>query len=85
MGQQGQYMSYTARPYQTEALDAICASYFRPKPVHRQVVMLPTGMGKTVVFSLLQQHPQMRAHLDRFPTRQQKMLVMAHRRSRRCP
>lgn len=41
----------TLRPYQREALDAIHASY---KNGHRrQLVVLPTGTGKTVLFSSL--------------------------------
>lgn len=39
------------RPYQIQALDAITAAYARG--VDRQLVVLPTGGGKTVVFSHL--------------------------------
>lgn len=39
------------RPYQVQALDAIAAAYARG--VDRQLVVLPTGGGKTVVFSHL--------------------------------
>jgi superfamily II DNA or RNA helicase len=53
------------RPYQREALDAIHAGERRG--VHRQLVALPTGTGKTVVF----------AHLLR--ERGGRALVLAHR------
>src|ERR1017187_3677034 len=53
------------RPYQAQALDAIGAAHARG--VTRQLVVLPTGGGKTVVF----------AHLvSRRPGR---ALVLAHR------
>ena len=53
------------RPYQTEALDTIAARW--RAGITRQMVVLPTGTGKTVVF----------AHLvDRRPGR---ALVLAHR------
>jgi hypothetical protein len=39
----------TLRPYQHQALDAIMAATLRG--VRRQVVTLPTGAGKTVIFA----------------------------------
>lgn len=53
------------RPYQTEAVEAILSA--RRRGVRRMVVSLPTGAGKTVIFS----------HLARLARRQ--VLVLAHR------
>ena len=55
----------TLRPYQQEAIDAVLAA--RRSGVRRMVVSLPTGAGKTVIFS----------HLARLARRQ--VLVLAHR------
>ena len=55
----------TLRPYQREAIDAVLAA--RRGGVRRMVVCLPTGAGKTVIFS----------HLARLARRQ--VLVLAHR------
>ena len=53
------------RPYQRDAIDAVLAA--RRDGVRRMVVCLPTGAGKTVIFS----------HLARLARRQ--VLVLAHR------
>ena len=53
------------RAYQREAIDAVIAA--RREGTRRMVVCLPTGAGKTVIFS----------HLARLATRQ--VLVLAHR------
>lgn len=53
------------RPYQTEAIRAVVSA--RTRGVRRQVVCLPTGSGKTVIFAAL-------ARLARRP-----VLVLAHR------
>jgi superfamily II DNA or RNA helicase len=53
------------RPYQTQALEAITAAYARG--VDRQLIVLPTGGGKTVVF----------AHLA--TRRGGRSLILAHR------
>ncbi|AUX19713.1 hypothetical protein SOCEGT47_001650 [Sorangium cellulosum] len=53
------------RPYQRAAVDAVLAA--RRRGVRRMVVCLPTGAGKTVIFS----------HLARLARRQ--VLVLAHR------
>src|SRR5450755_374069 len=58
-------MSPTLRPYQREAIDAVLAE--RRNGVRRMVVCLPTGAGKTVIFSQL-------AQLAR-----RQVLVLAHR------
>lgn len=61
-------MSYSLRPYQQECLDSIAAAAARG--VRRQLAVMATGMGKTVVFSHL---------LERLGLRG-RMLVLAHRR-----
>jgi ATP-dependent helicase IRC3 len=53
------------RAYQREAIDAVIAA--RRRGVRRMLVCLPTGAGKTVIFS----------HLARLATKQ--VLVLAHR------
>lgn len=60
-------MTITLRPYQQEALDSINTYY--DKGVKRQLVVLPTGAGKTVIFS----------HLPQTKTNSVPMLVLAHR------
>jgi len=55
----------TLRPYQREAIDAVLTA--RRSGVRRLLVSLPTGAGKTVIFS----------HLARLAKRQ--VLVLAHR------
>ncbi len=55
----------TLRPYQTEAIDAVLAA--RRRGVRRMLVCLPTGAGKTVIFSRLAQLAQ------------RQVLVLAHR------
>jgi ATP-dependent helicase IRC3 len=60
-------MTVTLRPYQQEALESI--SNFYNKGVQRQLVVLPTGAGKTVIFS----------HLPQFQNNATPMLVLAHR------
>jgi len=60
-------MTIQLRPYQQEALDAI--NTFSDKGINRQLVVLPTGAGKTVIFSHLPQTKN-----DSLP-----MLVLAHR------
>src|SRR5215216_5778545 len=58
-------VSIELRPYQRDALTAIEAAALRG--VTRQVVSLPTGAGKTVIF----------AHLIR--ERQTRTLILVHR------
>ena len=53
------------RPYQLECLDAIDQK--RKEGIHRQMVVLPTGAGKTVIFSELIRRKNL------------KTLVIAHR------
>ncbi|MGC4093702.1 MAG: DEAD/DEAH box helicase [Polyangiaceae bacterium] len=58
-------MTSTLRPYQREAIDAVLAA--RRRGLRRLLVCLPTGAGKTVIFS----------ELARLAQRQ--VLVLAHR------
>lgn len=60
-------MTITLRPYQQEALQAI--NTFYDNGIKRQLVVLPTGAGKTVIFS----------HLPQLKTNSTPMLVLAHR------
>ena len=55
------------RPYQQEALDAIIAN--EANGINRQLVVLPTGAGKTILFS----------HLPILRKNSLPMLVLAHR------
>ena len=55
----------TPRPYQQEAVAALCAAATRG--VQRPLLVLPTGTGKTIVFALLVQQRGGRA------------LILAHR------
>jgi ATP-dependent helicase IRC3 len=57
----------TLRPYQQEALDSIVHS--EQNGIDRQLVVLPTGAGKTVIFS----------HLPIIRPNSLPMLVLAHR------
>ena len=55
----------TPRPYQYEAVAALLAATARG--VHRPLLVLPTGTGKTIVFALLVQR------------RRGRSLILAHR------
>jgi len=68
----------TLRPYQTEALDAVAAGFFDQQS-RRQLVVLPTGTGKTVIFAQLLQHADVREWMETFGQHEQRMLVIAHR------
>ncbi|MCK4777560.1 MAG: DEAD/DEAH box helicase, partial [Actinomycetia bacterium] len=58
---------FVLRDYQREALEAIWNSY--KSGIRRQLISLPTGCGKTVIFSFLPRYFKMK----------KKMLVLAHR------
>lgn len=58
---------FSLRPYQQEALDNIVS--FSQKGINRQLIVLPTGAGKTVIFS----------HLPLIKKDTLPMLVLAHR------
>ncbi len=68
----------TPRPYQTECLDAVLDR--RSKGVTRQLVSMPTGTGKTVIFSLAAKQFQCRtliiAHRDELLTQARDKLKM---------
>jgi len=55
------------RPYQQEALEAVTT--FRNKGISKQLIVLPTGSGKTVIFS----------HIPKIDPSLTPMLVLAHR------
>ncbi|RHZ53794.1 hypothetical protein Glove_437g10 [Diversispora epigaea] len=60
------------RPYQKECID-ICLHKFLNEKVNRQIVSLPVGSGKTVIFSnLIRRIPSPHSGAD-------KVLVLAHR------
>src|SRR5256885_5397499 len=60
-----QALRLTPRPYQYEAVAALLGATARG--VHRPLLVLPTGTGKTIVFALLVQRRRGRA------------LILAHR------
>ena len=60
-------MTITLRPYQTEALQSIVD--YLEKGINKQLVVLPTGSGKTVIFS----------HIPQIISDSLPMLVLAHR------
>lgn len=60
-------MTVQLRPYQKEAIDAVLTNL--SNNVNRQLIVLPTGAGKTVVFS----------HLPHALQQALPMLVLAHR------
>lgn len=60
-------MSFALRPYQEEALASISSNL--ENGINKQLVVLPTGAGKTVIFS----------HLPKVLTTSLPMLVLAHR------
>ena len=71
-------MQPTLRPYQREALDAICAA--RAAGQTRLLVQMATGLGKTVMFAALLRWPALAAWLSTLPpTKGATMLVIAHR------
>jgi superfamily II DNA or RNA helicase len=64
-------------PYQRECHQAIGESFLRG--VWSQIVVLPTGAGKTEVFARLRESDGLAAFLDAYPPQQQQILVVAHR------
>lgn len=60
-------MTISLRPYQQEALDAV--NTFYDKGIKKQLIVLPTGAGKTIIFS----------HLPLIKKNVLPMLVLAHR------
>lgn len=64
------------RDYQHETLNAVRGALL-DRGVWSQIVVLPTGAGKTVVFSHVPQ--ALTAWLEQFTPRQRKTLILAHR------
>lgn len=62
---------------QLEALDAIWREFAGGK--NRLLVQMPTGTGKTVMFSALPGHPPVLEWLKRWGRRDGRMMVIAHR------
>jgi superfamily II DNA or RNA helicase len=69
---------YELYPYQRKALGSVCKEFF-DKEVYRQLVVLPTGMGKTVIFASAPGFNDIAQWLATYGTMQQKILVLAHR------
>lgn len=63
---------FQLRDYQREAIEAIEASW--SEGINRPVTVLPTGAGKTVVFSSL-----IERHIERLRKEGKRVLVIAHR------
>lgn len=69
----------TLRPYQFNAGTALEEAFFDHHQ-NRVLIKKPTGTGKTVWFAaLLQAFPRLKAWLESFPEKEQRMLVIAHR------
>jgi ATP-dependent helicase IRC3 len=68
------------RDYQHENLNAVAVNFFaRPEEaVWRQLTVLPTGCGKTVVAGTLRHQPTIQQWLDTFPTGQRRIMFIAH-------
>ncbi|AMD42798.1 DNA helicase [Streptomyces phage Xkcd426] len=64
--------AFTLRPYQSETLDAIEASW--AEGFNRPAAVLPTGAGKTVVFSAL-----IARRIEQLRKEGKRVLVLAHR------
>lgn len=65
-------MSFTMRPYQIEAIEAVEAAW--AGGITRPACVLATGAGKTVIFSHI-----IKQHIDRLRAKNQRVLVLAHR------
>lgn len=65
------------RPYQEQALNDIAAELGRDR--NRLLLQMSTGLGKTVTFAALLHHGLIGAWLERFPVKERKLLVIAHR------
>jgi superfamily II DNA or RNA helicase len=71
-------LKYGLRPYQETSLNKSCAAFFGKK-IYRQLLVLATGLGKTVCFATLPQFGDMQRWLQTYPVQKQKILVLAHR------
>lgn len=72
-------MALSLRDYQREALDSVASGFFSDPPYARQLVVLPTGTGKTPVLASLFSEPRLAAWRNGFDPVNQKILVIAHR------
>lgn len=68
------------RPYQAQAQRAIEDTFLSGAGANRQLVVIPTAGGKTVIFATVQQtRERLRGWFESFPPDQRKILVIAHR------
>jgi ATP-dependent helicase IRC3 len=67
------------RDYQHRAQHSVANEFWKTDGASRQLGVLPTGTGKTVVFSTLALHPGIEQFFKAFPADQRKILVIAHR------
>lgn len=65
------------RPYQFAALESIASELANGNT--RLLMQMATGLGKTVTFAAMLRDPVLLAWLERFPERERKMLIIAHR------
>lgn len=72
-------LTYVLRDYQRESHDSIAKSFLSAPYLTRQLIVLPTGMGKTVILASIRHHPSLDEWLSMYGTTHQKMLVLAHR------
>ena len=69
-------MTLQLRDYQQDAIDSIGAKF--QQGIWSQIIVLPTGSGKTECFARLR-FSALGPWLDAYPPREQKILVIAHR------
>ena len=68
------------RDYQEEARTNVAGAYFDAHdPSWRQLLIAPTGAGKTIMFASIPAQPDIAAWMETFPPLKRKMLVLAHR------
>jgi superfamily II DNA or RNA helicase len=65
------------RPYQTEAIDAVFSAW--SDGMQRPAIVLPTGAGKTVVFSHLVRRFRSAPNLVMAPNRGLRVIILVHR------
>lgn len=69
--------SLVLRDYQREAIDAVFKAW--SSGMKRPAIVLPTGAGKTVVFSTLVKEFRERRKLNPFDYTHQRVIILAHR------
>jgi ATP-dependent helicase IRC3 len=69
------------RPYQQDAVGAVARSFFGAGgySTWRQLLVCPTGGGKTVIFASILQHAKIQEWMEKYGAARQKALVLAHR------